>query len=177
VTMRDGFQFVRRTLYSATKPKQLVVASEVVTIDFLQSHSIPVPETHNYSATSENAAGTEHMFMELVQGTNLGDFWLDLSREARIDVVKKLIELESRLLSLSFLTSDSLYYTTDLPSGLNRVDIPTADFICKRRFCIGPDTRLGLWHKRRYKDPMSNQFLRRRGERVFALECCADRVR
>lgn len=147
--MRDGFQFVGRIPYSATEPKQLIVASEVATIDFLRSHGIPVPRIYSYSTTSKNAAGTEYMFMELVRGTNLGDIWFDLSGKARINVVKKLVELESRLFSLSFPASGSLYYTNDLPAGFNKIDIPTADSTCEEQLCIGPDTRLGLWHGKR----------------------------
>src|ERR1700733_12339148 len=44
VTMRDGFQFAGRIPYPVTEPKDLVVASEVATMDFLRSHGIPVPK-------------------------------------------------------------------------------------------------------------------------------------
>ncbi|CDM36122.1 unnamed protein product [Penicillium roqueforti FM164] len=44
ITMRDGFRFVARIPYPVTKPKSLVVASEV------------------------HSAGTGYIFMELVQG-------------------------------------------------------------------------------------------------------------
>jgi hypothetical protein len=149
ITMCDGFQFVGRIPYPVTEPKRLVVASEVATMDFLRSHDIPVPKIYSYSATSENAAGTEYLFMELVRGTNLGDIWFDLSEKARITVVTNLVELESRLFSLAFPASGSLYYTNDVPSGFSRVDIPIADSACDTRFCIGPDTRLSLWHGKR----------------------------
>ena len=92
ITMRDGFQFVGRIPYPATEPKHLVVASEVATMDFLRLHGIPVPEIYSYSNTSENAAGTEYLFMELVRGTNLGDVWFDLPEKARITVVKNIVQ-------------------------------------------------------------------------------------
>lgn len=149
ITMRDGFQFVGRIPYPVTEPKHLIIASEVATIDFLRSHDIPVPKVYSYSATSENAAGTEYMFMELIRGTNLGDLWFELSEKARIHVVAKIVELESRLFSLTFPTSGSLYYTKDLPAGINRVNCSSTESGDGARFCVGPDTRLSLWHGRR----------------------------
>jgi aminoglycoside phosphotransferase (APT) family kinase protein len=79
--MRKGFQFVARIPYPVTEPKSLVVASEVATINFLRSHGIPVSKMFGYSAVASNSAGTEYIFMELVQGQNLGDIWFTLSEE------------------------------------------------------------------------------------------------
>jgi hypothetical protein len=136
ITMRDGFQFVGRVPYPVTEPKHLVVASEVATMDFLRLHGIPVPKIYSYSATSENAAGTEYIFMELVRGTNLGDIWFDLSGKARITVVTKLVELESRLFALEFPASGSLYYTKDLQAGFSRFEGPIAKSARNSDFCI-----------------------------------------
>ncbi|KAF2258835.1 kinase-like protein [Lojkania enalia] len=149
ITMRDGFQFVGRIPYPITEPRHLVVASEVATMDFLRSHGVPVPQIYSYSATSENAAGTEYLFMELIRGTNLGDIWFDLSEKARITVITELVELESRLFALPFPASGSLYFTKDLQTGSSKVDIPIANSARDSHFCIGPDTRLGLWYGKR----------------------------
>jgi hypothetical protein len=149
ITMCGGFQFVGRVPYPVTQPKRLVIASEVATMDFLRSHGIPVPKVYSYSATPENVAGTEYLFMELVSGTNLGDVWHDLPEKARIRVVKNIVEMESRLFSLSFPASGSLFYTKDLPAEFNRIDVPIADAVRDARFCVGPDIRLGLWYGRR----------------------------
>ncbi|KAH7390849.1 hypothetical protein DE146DRAFT_679939 [Phaeosphaeria sp. MPI-PUGE-AT-0046c] len=147
--MCDGFQFVGRIPYPVTEPKPLIIANEVATMDFLRSHDIPVPKIYSYSASSKNAAGTEYLFMELIRGTNLGDIWFDLSEKSRITVVTKIVELESRVFSLTFPASGSLYYTKDLPAGLNKIYISTTDSVDDARFCIGPDTRLSLWHGKR----------------------------
>lgn len=147
--MRDGFQFVGRIPYPVTEPKDLVVASEVATMDFLRSHGVPVPKIYGYSTTSENAAGTEYIFMELIRGTNLGDIWFDMSEKARITIITKLVKLESRLFALRFPVSGSLYYTKDLQTRSNKVDITTAYSARESRFCIGPDTTFGLWYGKR----------------------------
>ncbi|EER29794.1 hypothetical protein CPC735_011120 [Coccidioides posadasii C735 delta SOWgp] len=147
ITMRNGFQFVARIPYPVTEPKFLVVASEVATIDFLRSHGIPVPKIFGYSAVADNSAGTEYIFMELVQGQNLGDIWFTLSEQERITLVTKLVELESRLFGLRFPASGSLYYYDDLPAHDYPVTVPSPS--STRRFCIGPDTSLGLWFGKR----------------------------
>jgi len=147
--MRDGFQFVGRIPYPVTEPKHLVVASEVATMDFLRLHGIPVPKVYSYSATSENAAGTKYIFMEFIRGTNLGDIWFELPEKARIAVVTKLVELESKLFALEFPASGSLYYTKDLPAGFSKVEVHIARSACNGDFCIGPDTRLSMWYGKR----------------------------
>ncbi|WEW59933.1 hypothetical protein PRK78_005415 [Emydomyces testavorans] len=161
--MRNGFQFVARIPYPVTEPKRLLVASEVATLDFLRSHNIPVPKIYGYSPVADNAAGTEYIFMELVRGHNLGDIWLQLGEKARIVVLTKLVELESRLFALQFPANGSLYYPEDLEAEMDRVDVPAgAHFEGRRRFCVGPETTLKLWYGRRrnlrvrrgpYRDP------------------------
>jgi hypothetical protein len=64
-------------------------------------------------------------------------------RIARITVVTKIVELETRLFALPFLTNGSLYYTKDLQE-CNKVDVPVASSAKISHFCICPDTRLSL---------------------------------
>ena len=149
ITMRDGFQFVGRIPYPVTEPKHLVVASEVATMDFLRLHGIPVPKIYSYSATSENAAGIEFIFMEYIRGMNLGDIWFDLPEKARIAVGTKLVKLESKLFALEFPASGSLYYNKDLPVGFSKVEVPITKSARDSDFCIGPDTSLRMWHGKR----------------------------
>jgi hypothetical protein len=53
ITMRDDFQLVARIPYLIMVPKFYVVASEVVTMDFLRSSGLPIPNVYGYSPTSE----------------------------------------------------------------------------------------------------------------------------
>ena len=149
--MRDGFQLVGRIPYTTTEPKQLVIASEVATMDLLRTKGIPVPKIYSYSTTSENLAGTEYIFMELVQGSYLGEIWYDLSEQARITVVTRLVELESRLFTLPFPANGSLYYTKDLDMRTEKFAISTSNTSGENCLCVGPDTRLSLWHGKRSK--------------------------
>ncbi|EGD97726.1 phosphotransferase [Trichophyton tonsurans CBS 112818] len=155
VTMRDGFQLVARIPYPSTAPKDLLVASEVATMDFLRSHGIPVPRVYGYSTVSTNPADTEYIFMELIRGRNLGDIWFDLSERQRITVVSKIVELEARIFALRFPASGSLYHCGDLQGETARTAVPTADHLSgENNFCIGPDTALGLWFGKRLAFPV-----------------------
>lgn len=147
ITMRDGFQFVARIPYPVTEPKFLVVASEVATMDFMRAHGIPVPKVFGYSADADNSAGTEYIFMELVQGKNLGDVWYTLSEQERKTMVTELVQLEARLFGLRFPASGSLYYYDDLRDRDSRIVTLSPD--STHRFCIGPDTSLRLWYGKR----------------------------
>lgn len=143
--MQDGFQIITRVPYPVTEPKRLVVASEVATTKYLREHGIPVPRIYGHCSYSENPAGTEYMFMELVKGTNLGDIWFDIGEQARLRAVSAIVNLETQLLSLQFPASGSLYENRvpeiDTAKSVRSVDLG--------QFCIGPETTLSLWFGKR----------------------------
>ncbi|KAK7685389.1 hypothetical protein QCA50_011252 [Cerrena zonata] len=147
ITLQDNFQMVARIPYPVTVPKFYAVASEVATLEFLRSSGIPVPKIYGYSPDSENSAGTEYIFMQYIQGSNLRDVWPSLSDQEVISVVHQLTQLESVMMSLSFPAGGSLYFTKDLEKVASGLGIPLED----ERFCVGPDTRLPLWYGRRSK--------------------------
>jgi hypothetical protein len=147
--MRDGFQMVARIPYPMIEPKHLLVASEVATVGYLRSHGIPTPQIYGYSTTLRNFAGTERVFMEYNRGINLGDIWFELGETARTAVVRRLVELKSRLLSLTFPASGSLYYSRDLDAATDRIEMESEPSTKYGPFCIGPDTTLALWYGNR----------------------------
>ncbi|KAF5863007.1 Phosphotransferase enzyme [Aspergillus alliaceus] len=149
LTMNDGFQLIVRIPYPFTEPKYLVVASEVATLDYLHLHDIPVPRVYGYSATSDNAAGTEYIFIEYIRGRSLGDLWFDLSESDCSTIINNIVELETRLFDIRFPASGSLYYTKDLRPGVDRPPVRIEDLPSDDRFCIGPDTALQLWFGKR----------------------------
>ncbi|PIL22751.1 hypothetical protein GSI_15444 [Ganoderma sinense ZZ0214-1] len=144
ITMRCGFQMVARIPYPVTVPKYFAVASEVATMAFLRSVGLPVPEIYGYSPTTDNAVGTEYVFMEFVQGTNLSDIWFDLGEADIISITRQLAELESQMMQVAFPAGGSLYYTKDLENskvaGRPGITLPEDP-----RFSVGADTRLPLW--------------------------------
>ncbi len=145
ITMRDGFQMVARIPYPATVPKYHAVASEAATMAFLRSSGLPIPEIYGYSPVPDNAAETEFIFMEFIGGTKLSEVWPDFGEQEVISVLHQLVELESKMMSISFPAGGSLYYAKDLEKLDGTPGIPLAD----ERFCVGPDVRLRLWFGRR----------------------------
>ncbi|KAG1752656.1 protein kinase subdomain-containing protein PKL CAK Fmp29 [Suillus paluster] len=151
ITMRCGFRMVARIPYPAMIPKYFAFASEVATMALLRSFGLPIPEVYGYSPTPNNAAGTEYIFMEFVQGTNLSDIWFDLGEGEIISISRQLAELESKMMSIAFPAGGSLYYTEDLENAAGSTSWPTRPGITleDKRFCVGPDTSLRLWYGRR----------------------------
>ncbi|KAI6017895.1 protein kinase subdomain-containing protein PKL CAK Fmp29 [Pisolithus marmoratus] len=135
ITMCGGFQMWR----------YFAVASEVATAALLRSSGLPIPEVYGYSPAPDNAAETEYIFMEFVEGTNLSDIWFGLREGDIVSVSRQLAELESKMMSIAFPAGGSLYYTKDLERVAGRLGIPLKN----GRFCIGPDRRLPLWYGRR----------------------------
>ena len=147
--MQDSLQLVARIPYPVTEPKQLVIASEVATLNFLGSHSLPVPKIYGYSTTCENIAETEYIFMEFLHGHKLGDTWYSMTDEARRGLVSKIVELEEHMFSLEFPANGSLYHPHDLSSSFRKVDVPGTAKKDGLSYCIGPSTALSLWFGRR----------------------------
>ena len=151
ITMRDGFRIVARIPYPAAVPKYFAVASEVATLAFLRSAGVPTPEVYRYSPTPDNAAGTEYILMQYIEGESLADVLSDLEDENVVSILRQLVQLESDMLSMVFPAGGSLYFAEDLanvpgsPSGLTKPGVALKD----KRFCIGPDVRLHMWYGRR----------------------------
>jgi hypothetical protein len=59
-------------------------------------------------------------------------------------VVRQLVQLEAKMMPVSFPAGGSLYYAQDLEKVAGKPGIPLRD----ERFCIGADVRLPLWYGR-----------------------------
>ncbi|OJJ96352.1 hypothetical protein ASPACDRAFT_34965 [Aspergillus aculeatus ATCC 16872] len=145
VTMRDGFQLVARIPYPVTEPKYLLVASEVATIEYLRRRGFPVPQIYGYSATADNAVGTEYIFMECAAGRRLTDRWFDLSEQELAGVVERIVELEAGLFALDFPASGSLFFERDLHCMETVRIADEAGAVGEGQFCIGPEVTRALW--------------------------------
>ncbi|KAF7794383.1 hypothetical protein EIP86_005517 [Pleurotus ostreatoroseus] len=145
ITMRDGFKMVARIPYPVTVPKFYAFASEVATMRFLRASGLPVPEVYDYSPSPDNAARTEYIFMQFIRGTKLSDILLDLQKPDIDSVLRQLVQLESRMMSIPFPAGGSIYYTKDLKKMAGSTSTP----LDNDAFCIGPDVRLHMWYGRR----------------------------
>ncbi|OJT14935.1 Altered inheritance of mitochondria protein 9, mitochondrial [Trametes pubescens] len=149
VTMHDEFQLIARVPYPVTVPRSFAVASEVATMRFLRAKGLPVPEVYAYSATSDNATGTEYIFMEFVKGMKLTDVWMGLEEANLASVLRQVVELECRIMAIAFPAGGSLYYADDLEKAAGRTTGTIPVPVDGERFCVGPDVRLHMWYGRR----------------------------
>ncbi|KAJ7641652.1 protein kinase subdomain-containing protein PKL/CAK/Fmp29 [Roridomyces roridus] len=145
ITMRDGFKMVAHIPYQCTIPRYFGVASEAATMAFLRFHGIPIPEVYGYSADANNPAGTEYIFAESIRGTKLVDQWFDLAEPDMISVLRQLVQLEKKTMSICFPAGGALYYTKDM----EKADAQHTPLDDDPRFCVGPDTRSQMWFGKR----------------------------
>jgi hypothetical protein len=66
--------------------------------DFLQ---IPVPRVFDWSATSNNAVGSEYIILEEASGTQLGLKWDQLSPDKKLSIMREIVTIESKMLAVS----------------------------------------------------------------------------
>ena len=102
-------------------------------MDLLRSSGLPIPKVYRYSPESDNAAGTEYIFMEFVRGTKLSDVWFDLGKRQVISVVCQLTQLESKMMLISFPAGRSLYYAQDLEKVAGGTGYPARGRMFLRR--------------------------------------------
>jgi aminoglycoside phosphotransferase (APT) family kinase protein len=108
ITMHGGFRMVARIPYPATTPKYFTVAGAVTTMALLCYSGLPIPEVYGYSPAPDNAAETEYIFMEFVEGTSLSRGWFSLGEDDIISITRQLAELESKMMSIAFPAGGSL---------------------------------------------------------------------
>ncbi|KAF2770391.1 hypothetical protein EJ03DRAFT_350470 [Teratosphaeria nubilosa] len=149
IQFRDDFKLVARIPYSITEPRQQEIASEAATMAFLRSKGIPVPEIYGYSASEDNPAQTEYIFMEFSPGRNLGILRADMNEHHPLRFVKSLVALESRLFNLHLPASGSLYFLRDLTTASAKVPVTSGECGSSASFCTGPSTSLPFWFGRR----------------------------
>ena len=149
-TLSDGKEVIARLPFPYTLPKANGILSEVATMAFLRMRGLPVPKVYDWSATTENAVGSEYMIMEKVQGTDLQKDWYSMTVEQRLHVVQQIVRLERILFEIPLPASGAIYFKDTLPAGTPCVDISDSrdddDLI---QFCVGPSTEYLWWYCKR----------------------------
>ncbi|KAL5341350.1 kinase-like domain-containing protein [Aspergillus crustosus] len=78
------------------------VLAEAATLGLLRAHGIPVPGVLAYSADAANAAGSEYLILEKLEGEPLGGRWFTMDNKSRVKVMRQIVQLESRLMRIQF---------------------------------------------------------------------------
>ena len=147
ITFKDGDQAIARLPYPSTRPVTLGVSSEVVTMEYLRLHHFLVPKVHAWNSSPTNPVGAEYMIMERVPGIELEHLWYSMDLEKRMSVVEQLVNLERRLFELQLPANGSIYYSSELGSDFESMDITSS--LTDKRFCVGPSTEYLWWYQSR----------------------------
>ncbi|KAF2718814.1 hypothetical protein K431DRAFT_322140 [Polychaeton citri CBS 116435] len=128
-------------------PRLLTTASEVATMEFARAQMIA------WSATDQNSAGIEYIILEEAKGASLHEVWDQLTPRAKLDIIQGIVDLEKKMLSVSFTKADSLYFSDEKVAGREPAegicDSPKLVDRVRARFCIVPITRRDHWMKER----------------------------
>lgn len=84
---------------------------------------IPVPRVYSWNAQPDNPVGAEYIVMEEAPGTMLDSIWVELPLEERINIMKDLISIEKKLLSVSFSKYDFSPINLYLPATIEESNL------------------------------------------------------
>ncbi|KAL8714703.1 MAG: hypothetical protein Q9225_006528 [Loekoesia sp. 1 TL-2023] len=157
--MDDGREVIARLPTPIAGPPHYTTASEVATMDFLRTQlDIPVPKVFAWASRidGDNPVGAEYIIMEKAQGESLASRWLSLSTKELAEIVKEVVEVESRLFSARFAEYGSLYYKEDLEEKFREDKIRDQNDmgLLPDRFRIGPVVTRSFWTDGRSQMPL-----------------------
>ncbi|KAF2454103.1 kinase-like domain-containing protein [Lineolata rhizophorae] len=145
LVMKDGQKVIAKIPHPNAGPPMLTTASEVAMMEFARTVlSLPAPKVLAWNATDQNPIGAEYIIMEEAKGSQLHDIWKNLPLRAKCDIIHKIVDVENKLLSVSF---DNVIPGCE--PGTTTVDSREVSDCIKSRFCIGPIVRREFWEKER----------------------------
>lgn len=101
--MEDGQVVIAKIPQPNAGPSTLTTSSEVATMEFARDIlNIPVPKVLAWSATDQNPVQAEYIIMEEARGSQLHEVWKDLPLRKKVNIIHEFVEIERKLLSVSF---------------------------------------------------------------------------
>ncbi|KAL2067763.1 hypothetical protein VTL71DRAFT_15859 [Oculimacula yallundae] len=158
--MDNGAVAIARIPCPNAGPPFKTTASEVATMDFARTIlNIPVPKVHAWSAVSDNPVEAEYILMEEACGTSLGDVWEDMGILSKDKIVKDIVSIEQKMLSVSFSRYGNIYFAKDSFPGCEKAEV-SGDISeelkkeVEERFTIGPVVEHVFWRRDQTSMPM-----------------------
>lgn len=103
LAMDNGQKVIAKVPHPNAGTQVLTTSSEVATMEFVRTVlNIPVPMVLAWSATDQNPVQAEYIIMDEARGSPLHEVWEDLPLRSKCDVVREFVDLERKLLSVSF---------------------------------------------------------------------------
>jgi hypothetical protein len=117
--MEDGQKVIAKIPHPNAGPRELTTASEVATIEFARTIlNIPVPKVLAWSATEQNPVQAEYTIIEEARGSRLHEVWQCLSLRTKSDIIRGFVDVEKKLLSVSFNKYDSACSNGESAAGI-----------------------------------------------------------
>jgi len=119
---------------------------------------LPIPRILSYSVDANNQVGAEYIIEEKANGVPLGSLWFQWPRESQLSLVEEVVDLETKLASISFDKHGCIYYKADLEAnGLPTQDInaisstsgKTLNCPIMAKLAFGPITQATQWEGER----------------------------
>ncbi|KAH6690267.1 kinase-like domain-containing protein [Leptodontidium sp. MPI-SDFR-AT-0119] len=155
LVMDNGSVAIARLPNPNAGPTQKTTASEVATMDFARTVlNIPVPKVFAWSAAANNPVDAEYIIMEEAPGIQLEDVWDSKTISDKTEIVKGLVEIEKKLLSVSFTRYGNIYFASDAFPGCEAAKVVgdiSAELkgVVEKRFVIGPVVDRDFWNGKR----------------------------
>ncbi|RII14889.1 hypothetical protein CUC08_Gglean003811 [Alternaria sp. MG1] len=152
--MDDGQKIIAKVPHPNAGPPKLTTASEVATMEFARTIlNIPVPQVLAWRATDQNPVQAEYIIMEEASGSQLHEVWQDLPLRKKVDIIREFVDIERKLLSISFHKLGSLYFKDSGIAGCEPAVVTNGpqdvDSHVESTYGIGPITRREFWAKQR----------------------------
>jgi len=101
--MEDGQKIIAKVPHPNAGPRVHTTASEVATMEFARTVlNLPVPRVLAWNATDQHPVQAEYIIMEEASGSQLHEVWQDLPLRRKCDIIRELVDVERKLLSVSF---------------------------------------------------------------------------
>ncbi|RLL95011.1 hypothetical protein CFD26_101573 [Aspergillus turcosus] len=149
-TFNDGYEVIVRLPYRLTVPKHLATASEAATLDLLRHNGVPVPKVLAYSADESNPVGAEYIMLEKLEGMSLSQQWFSMDNKSRVKIMKQIVKVENKFMTIPFPASGSLFYRKDLGESQLIVPIPgQSNRLEPDQVVLGPTVQHEWWYRER----------------------------
>jgi hypothetical protein len=103
VELNDGQKVIAKIPHPNAGPEGFTTASEAATMEFARTVlDLPVPKVPAWSADNTNEVDAEYIIMEEAKGTQLHRIWQNLGLRAKRDIIEEIVDVEAKLLSVSF---------------------------------------------------------------------------
>ncbi|TRM60757.1 kinase-like domain-containing protein [Schizophyllum amplum] len=145
----NDVDYILKIPFSVAGPKHLCTASEVATLDYLDTElEFPVPLVRAWSSHAEETpVGAEYILYERLPGTSLSDFDKNdfyVTDDPYIRILPFFRRFEHQMTVRGFSQIGSLYYKEDLPQELRDWPLYSSG-TDSGRFRIGPTVDREFW--------------------------------